>query len=80
VHNALAAGEVAIKHGRSEQRFAVRLVSVRERAPLLKAYLERYQATVQRFFSVRAGADPSVFETIAADHPVFELTPRAQAA
>jgi len=77
VRNALAAGEVTIKHGQSEQRFGVRLVPAGERAPLLGAYLERYRVTVQRYFSVRAGAELSAFEAIADQHPVFELQPRA---
>ena len=41
----------------------------------LKAYLERYVGTVQRFFTVKAGAELSAYEAVASDHPVFELSP-----
>ena len=73
VLNAQAAGgRATIRHGRSRE---VRLeeVPVEERAPIIKAY-------VQRAFGARPhfpiGPDASVeeFEAIAADYPVFLIT------
>jgi deazaflavin-dependent oxidoreductase (nitroreductase family) len=74
VRNARAAGRVTLVHGRARESVALRALPVRERAPVLRAYLTRYAFTVQRFFSVRPSDAPSAFEAIASRHPVFELT------
>ena len=71
--NAAALGVVDLVRGRHRQRF--RLVPVTDDAKLeiLKAYLDAYSKTVQRFFSVAAGSPVESFRTIADRHPVFEL-------
>lgn len=71
--NARAAGQVTIRHGRHRQSLVALELPVQARPPLLKAYLERYVSTVQRFFGVRAGAGLAAYAAIAAQHPVFEL-------
>jgi hypothetical protein len=57
------------------RRFAVREVVPEARPPVLKAYLDRYAAEVQRFFPVSKGSPEAAFEAIAGHYPVFELTP-----
>jgi deazaflavin-dependent oxidoreductase (nitroreductase family) len=74
VRNALAAGEVTLKRGRTRQVCRVRLVPTEQRAPYLREYLDRYPGAVQRFFSVKRGAPVEAFAAIAERYPVFELS------
>ena len=73
VRNAEAAGEVTLKRGSFRRSFRLRAVQDAEKPALLKAYLERFKTTVQRYFPVAAGSDAQVFASIAANYPVFEL-------
>ena len=75
VRNAEAGGEIVLKKGRKEQRFRIRIVASRERPEILKAYLDRFKLTVQRYFPVRAGSGASAYAEIAERYPVFELIP-----
>jgi deazaflavin-dependent oxidoreductase (nitroreductase family) len=71
--NAAAVGVVELVRGRQSRRYHVVPVTDDARLEILKAYLEAYANTVQRFFSVRAGSPPDSFRAIADRHPVFEL-------
>ncbi len=73
VRNAEAAGEITLKKGSSRQSFRLRAISDAEKPPLLKAYLDSFKTTVQRYFPVPPGPDVQAFVSIAADYPVFEL-------
>ncbi len=73
VRNAEAAGEVALKKGRSRESYRLRAVPDAEKPDLLKAYLDSFKTAVQRYFPVPAGSDVSAFVSIAANYPVFEL-------
>ncbi len=73
VRNAEAAGEIALKRGSWRQSFRLRAVTNAEKPELLKAYLDRFQTTVQRYFPVAAGSDVRAFDAIAANYPVVEL-------
>jgi deazaflavin-dependent oxidoreductase (nitroreductase family) len=73
VRNAEAAGEVALKKGRSRQSYRLRAVPDAEKPGLLKAYLDSFKIAVQRYFPVPAGSDLQEFVNIAANYPVFEL-------
>ncbi len=75
VRNVEATGEVTLKKGRTRQRFRLRPVPDKEKPELLKAYLDRFKLTVQRYFPVPAGSDPQAFVDVAAQYPVFELIP-----
>lgn len=74
VRNAEVAGEVTLKRGSFRQSFRLRAIPDPEKPALLKAYLDRYKTTVQRYFPVPAGSDVQAFASIAANHPVFELS------
>lgn len=76
VRNARVAGEVALKRGSFHQTFRVLPIVDHDKPLLLKAYLERFKAEVQRYFPIAAGSDAEAFADIAADYPVFELTSR----
>jgi len=75
VRNAEAAGRVTLKKGRESHQFRIRSVPPVERPELLKAYLNSFKTTVQRFFPVKAGSPVSDFVPLAERYPVFELTP-----
>ena len=73
VRNAEAAGEVTLKRGSFRQTFRLRPIPDAEKPEILRAYLDSYKATVQRYFPVAAGAPAETFANIARDYPVFEL-------
>ena len=73
VSNAEAAGEVILKRGIERQRFRIRIVSNDEKPDILKAYLDRFKLTVQRYFPVAADSEPGAFIEIAEQYPVYEL-------
>ncbi len=74
VRNARAAGHVALRKGSRREELAAREVAAAQRPALLKAYLDRFAPTVQRYFPVKRGAAESEFTSIADRYPVFELT------
>jgi deazaflavin-dependent oxidoreductase (nitroreductase family) len=73
VRNAEAAGEVTLKKGGFRQSFRLRAIPDAEKPPMLKAYLDSFKTTVQRYFPVPAGSDVQAFVSIATNYPVFEL-------
>jgi len=73
VRNAEAAGEVTLKRGMWQQSFTLRAIPDTDKPELLKAYLDSFKTTVQRYFPVPAGSDAKAFAGIAANYPVFEL-------
>jgi deazaflavin-dependent oxidoreductase (nitroreductase family) len=74
VRNAEAAGEVTLQKGRSRQSYHLRPVPDEEKPELLKAYLDSFKSTVQRYFSIPAGSPAQDFVGVSAYYPVFELT------
>jgi deazaflavin-dependent oxidoreductase (nitroreductase family) len=75
VLNAEAAGEVILKKGTKRQKFRLQAVPEKEKPEILKAYVDRFKLTVQRYFPIQAGSDPRAFSEIAERYPVFELLP-----
>ena len=73
VRNAEAAGEVMLKKGSYRQSFRLRSVPDADKPPLLKAYLDSFKTTVQRYFPVPAGSEAQAFAPFVANYPVFEL-------
>lgn len=73
VRNAEAAGELVLKRGTERQTFRIRIVPDEKKPEILKAYLDRFKFTVQRYFPVRAGSEPRDFANMAERYPVFEL-------
>lgn len=73
VRNAEAAGEVTLKKGSRRQSYRLRAIPDAEKPPLLKAYLDSFKSTVQRYFPMPAESDVQDFVAIAANYPVFEL-------
>jgi hypothetical protein len=75
VRNARAAGEVVLVRALRRRRYAVRELPAEARPPILKAYLDRFAAEVQRFFPVPKGSPEDAFNELAPRYPVFELQP-----
>jgi deazaflavin-dependent oxidoreductase (nitroreductase family) len=73
--NVEAAPDVTLARGSRRRACRVRAVPDAEKAPVLRAYLDRYRSVVQRYFPVAAGSPPEAFASIAARYPVFELRP-----
>jgi len=75
VRNAEAAGEVILKRGRQRRSFKLRALSDQEKPEILKAYLDRFKAQVQKFFPVPAGSAVEAFRELVGSYPAFELIP-----
>ena len=75
VRNARAQGHVALKKGWSTAPFTVRELQDPEKPEILKAYLDSFKTTVQRYFTVQAGSPVEAFAAVAGMYPVFELLP-----
>jgi deazaflavin-dependent oxidoreductase (nitroreductase family) len=71
--NVEASGEITLKRGSFRQNFRVRAISDSEKPEVLKAYLDRFHTTVQRYFPVPAGSDRRAFTSLVASYPVYEL-------
>jgi len=74
VRNARVAGEVTLIRAMRRDPYAVHEVPPGMRPPILKAYLDRFAAEVQRFFPVARGSPVEAFNDLAPDYPVFELS------
>src|SRR5262245_37959194 len=75
VRNAESAGEIVLKRGSVRQKFRIRIVANEEKPEILKAYLDRFKLTVQRYFPIAAGSGSGAFAEMADRYPVFELLP-----
>jgi len=75
VLNAEASGEITLKKRGRRRTYKLRPLADSEKPEILKSYLMRYGAAVQRFFPVRPDAPLETFAEIAAGYPAFELIP-----
>jgi hypothetical protein len=73
VRNARAAGEIVLVRALRRRRYGVRELPPDARPPVLKTYLDRFAAEVQRFFPVPKGSPVEAFAELAPRYPVFEL-------
>jgi hypothetical protein len=48
-----------------------------EKPEILKAYLDRFKLTVQRYFPCQPASPAQAFVDLARNYPVFELLPSA---
>ncbi len=74
VRNAKVSGAVILRRGRKADRYVILEVESRDKAAILKAYLDTFRPQVQRFFPVPAGSPIEEFIPLADHYPVFELT------
>jgi deazaflavin-dependent oxidoreductase (nitroreductase family) len=73
VRNARIAGRVSLRKGGWREEFTLRELSADERPPILKEFLDRFGASVQRFFPIGKGSPVESFAQVANRYPVFEL-------
>jgi hypothetical protein len=52
----------------------LRTVADEEKPEILKAYLDRFKLTVQRYFPIAAGSPAEAFKSLAVRYPVYEIT------
>ena len=70
-----AAGEVVLVRALVRRRYTAHELPTDMRPPILKAYLNRFAAEVQRFFPVPKGSAVEAFTDLAPRYPVFALQP-----
>ena len=80
VRNVEASGAGTLVRGARRERIRLRPVADEAKAEILKAYLDRYKITVQRYFPIAAKSPAQAFAPLTARYPVFELTPNQDAA
>jgi len=73
VRNVIAIGEAVLVKGTRRERVSLKMIADDDRPEILKAYLDRYKLTVQRYFPIRAGAPLEAFQPLAPQYPVFEI-------
>ncbi len=79
VRNARASMRVTLKKGSTRQSFDLKLIPDKEKPELLKAYLDSFSTTVQRYFPVPVKSPPEAFVTLSSRYPAFELLLRPAA-
>jgi deazaflavin-dependent oxidoreductase (nitroreductase family) len=73
VRNVEASGEASLTKRGSRQAFRFQPVADEAKAEILKAYLDRFKLTVQRYFPIPAGSPAEAFRSLASRYPVFEI-------
>jgi len=75
VRNADVAGEVILQRGFARQRYQLQPLSSLEKPEILKADLDRFRGSAQRYFPVPACSPADAFVELAPQRPAFELLP-----
>jgi deazaflavin-dependent oxidoreductase (nitroreductase family) len=73
VRNVQAGSDSALIKGRRRETIKLRSVPAAAKPEILKAYLDRYKPTVQRYFPIPAGSPAGLFVPLAERYPVFQL-------
>jgi deazaflavin-dependent oxidoreductase (nitroreductase family) len=76
VRNLRVAGGGELRIGKTVEAFRARELDDEEKVPVLRAYLKRWKAEVGIFFEgVGPNSTDEQLQTIAGNHPVFEVLP-----
>jgi len=73
VRNAEAGCGVRLRKGRHTEDVRLRRVPDEQKPEVLKAYLDRFKLSVQRYFPIPAGSPVADFTSLVDRYPVFEL-------
>jgi len=73
VRNVLANGEATLVKGSRREKILLKPLEDDSKPEVLKAYLDRYRLTVQRYFPIEAGSPAEAFQPLTARYPVFRL-------
>lgn len=74
VRNVETSGEGVMVRGARRDKTKLRALADEEKPEILKAYLDRFKPTVQRYFPIAAGSPVDAFAPYTSRYPVFELT------
>ena len=74
VRNVETSGEASLVQRAERTKVRLRTVADEEKPEILKAYLDRFKLTVQRYFPIAAGSPAEAFESLAVPYPVYEIT------
>jgi deazaflavin-dependent oxidoreductase (nitroreductase family) len=73
VRNVIASGEAVLARGAPREMVHLEIIDDNDKSEILKAYLERYKLTVQRYFPIPAGSPLEAFQPLITQYPVFEV-------
>jgi len=73
VRNVIASGFVVLLKGVHRERVHLEMIADNAKPEILKAYLDRYKLTVQRYFPIPAGSPLEAFQPLISQYPVFEV-------
>jgi len=74
VRNVETSGEATLVQRAERTKVRLRTVADEEKPEILKAYLDRFKLTVQRYFPIAAGSPAEAFKSLAVRYPVYEIT------
>jgi len=74
VRNVEANKSASLVKGSKRENVSLSAIENNEKPEILKAYLDRYKRTVQKYFPIRAGSPAKDFEPLIDRYPVFEIT------
>jgi deazaflavin-dependent oxidoreductase (nitroreductase family) len=74
VKNIRVTGEGILKRGRSETSFRVEELTDDEKAPVIRAYLDRWHWQIGAIVSVDKHPDDATLRDMAPRHPVFRIS------
>jgi deazaflavin-dependent oxidoreductase (nitroreductase family) len=74
VRNVETSGEASLVQRAERTKVRLRTVADEEKPEILKAYLDRFKLTVQRYFPIAAGSPAEAFKSLAVRYPVYEIT------
>ena len=74
VRNVVANKSASLVKGTRREEVSLSAITDNEKPDILKAYLDRYRRTVQKYFPIAAGSPAKEFEPLAEQYPVFEIT------
>ena len=73
VRNAEVTGMVTLVRGRRREQHRLRPLAANEKPAVLRAYLDRFRMTVQRYFPLPAGSPEEAFRQHVDRFPAFEI-------
>lgn len=77
VKNVLAGCDASLTKGSHREQLHLQAIPDGEKPAILKAYLDNFKPTVQRYFPIPAGSPVKAFQPLAERYPVFEIVPIA---
>ena len=74
VRNVVVSQKATLVRGAKRENVRMRAIADDAKPEILKAYVDRYRLTVQRYFPIPAGSPLKDFEPLVGRYPVFEIS------